>query len=112
MQQGAPMARTDNTAPPVHQQVLDARNATAAPTEVPTVPFNAPSERPDESMTSGSPFGDGYTPPPPPTTDEQVAANFRRFENYLPSMRWAAAQPDASPLLRSYVRWIDAIVSQ
>lgn len=91
----------------------------AAPTVAPVrspapadaaVPFNAPSQRPDEPMTAGSPFGPGNTPNPVPEAANEVRDNLEKFRPWLPQMRWAAAQDDASMMTRQFVAWVDAVL--
>ena len=69
----------------------------------------APTDRPNEPLTAGSPFGDGRTPegpgrlPPGPTSE--------RVGNALPILIRAAEQPYASPELRQVVAYLRSVQS-
>lgn len=67
------------------------------------VPFGAPSQRPDESITAGLSGGLGAGPSfgPAPTIQPETAAKLR---SYLPVLVMLASQDDADPNTRQFVR--------
>lgn len=68
------------------------------------VPMGAPSQRPDEPITSGMPFGPGggsTAPAGPGGMSEQKAAQLR---SYLPVLVLLASQDDADPATKRFVR--------
>ena len=68
------------------------------------VPFGAPSQRPEEPVTAGTPFGPGGGSTanlgPGNLTPEQAA----RLQSYLPVLIVLASQPDADPQTKKFVR--------
>ena len=62
--------------------------------------LDRPTERPDEPVTAGAPFGPGPGPAPvnPPSQDLVGMAK------YLPTLEFMANQPDSSEALRNFVR--------
>lgn len=74
--------------------------------------FQRPTERPDEPITAGLPFGAGPGPEAlgrMPTTDRQVDA--RQIEPYIPALEFMASQPTATPAFRTWVRQARANVT-
>lgn len=102
IQSGAPMAAA---APPMPM----GGPSPARPSPADAVPFGAPSTTPEEPLTAGAPFGPGSTPMPM-SDSEQAMELINPLAGYMPVYRWAADQPDATPLFRSYVRWLDAMM--
>lgn len=101
-QAGAPMAKAPS---PV--------SASAAPSmasNLPQVtPINAPSERPDEPVTTGIAMGPGAGPealtlPGAGDTNEDK----QRLLSYLPALEVAAQAPNSSQAFRNYVRVLRA----
>lgn len=72
------------------------------------VPLDAPSQFPDEPITSGSDLGLGPTSsalPVPSAAQQGMDQNTRqRLKEWMPYLMWAASQPDASPDTRQFVR--------
>lgn len=98
---GAPMSQ-------VNPMVSQALSAIAAPggQQKPTVPFNAPSQRPGEHVASGAAMGPGPGPEAlnlPPSTSKQDMIFLRP---YLPVLEYMANAPGASPGLKQYVRYM------
>lgn len=72
-------------------------------------PLTAPSERPDEPVTTGVPIGPGAGPealtlPSTQDNDEDRA----RLLSYLPALEVAAQSPNSSQAFRNYVRLLRA----
>lgn len=69
------------------------------------VPLGADTQRPDEPVTAGSPFGPGAGPAAAGiemrTMDEQDAQSLKA---QLPMLEYMANMPDSSPSLRAIVR--------
>ncbi len=73
------------------------------------VPMGAPSERPDEPITAGMPFGPG----PGSSVPAQGPGNLTpeqadRLRSYLPVLVILASQDDADPATKKFVRQLRA----
>lgn len=104
LQKAAPMAQ----APATPQQ-----SAGAAAMERPmrtATPLDAPSERPDEPLTSGSPVGPGPGPDVLSggfgTPQEANSDDMRDLKAYLPSMIRMADQPGVPKSFVRFVRYL------
>lgn len=67
-----------------------------------------PTDRPDEPLTAGVPFGAGPGPEAlnlPPTLAENDVQHLR---GYMPVLEFLASRPDASPSMRAYYRGLRA----
>lgn len=106
IQSGAGMSASGQLRPGA---ISAGRQTPAPPSFADAVPFNAASASPDEPLTSGAPFGPGTTPMPMSDSEEAMQM-INPLASYMPVYRWAAEQPDASPVFRSYVRWLDAMM--
>jgi hypothetical protein len=100
---GAPLAKTPDV------RGARASDVRAAAAQTPVTPLYAPSERPDEPITTGIPMGPGAGPEVlginnSIDTDEDRA----RMVSYLPALEVLAASPDSSQAFRNYVRQIRA----
>jgi hypothetical protein len=99
-QAGAPMAKAPS---PTSAAPLMASN-------LPQVtPLNAPSERPDEPVTTGIAMGPGAGPEAltlPGTGD--TSEDKQRLLSYLPALEVAAQSPNSSQAFRNYVRVLRA----
>lgn len=103
IQGAAPMSASAPQAAPAPASVV--------PPPAAAVPFDAPTQHPDEPLTSGSPFGPGFTPAPSdPNAEARMSVEHLR--PYLPTMLWAADQSNASPNFRAYVRWISSLLRE
>lgn len=73
------------------------------------IPLGAPTNRPDEPVTAGNPYGAGVGPEAAGvdvrTPTQQDAAALKSF---LPALAFLANQPDAAPSTRALVRRIQA----
>lgn len=69
------------------------------------IPLGAPTQRPDEPLTAGSPMGPGVGPTGAGidmrSIEQQDAA---ALQQWMPLMEWLSNQPDASPSTRMIVR--------
>lgn len=95
IQAGAPLSATGGSAGNPLQQIADIKSK--------IVPLDAPTQRPDEPITAGMPFGDG------PGTE--VLPNFRQAEydivdKYMPSLVRYADEPDTPQSFRLFVRYL------
>lgn len=101
---GAPMARTEDV------RGARASDVRAAATQNPVTPLYAPTERPNEPITSGIAMGDGPGPEvlginqPSADTD----ADRQRLLSYLPALETIAQSPNSSQSFRNYVRLLRA----
>jgi hypothetical protein len=99
---GAPLART-----------ADVRGARAsdvrAAAQAPVTPLYAPTQRPDEPITSGIPMGAGPGPEVLGINiNQDTEADRARLISYLPALEAAAADPNSSQAFRNYVRMVRA----
>lgn len=82
----------------------------APPSPTAVTPFNAPSQYPDQPVTSGSPLGPGVGPEALGLqSNEQLIDDDRRtLAEYLPMLEYLANMPTAMPSFRAQVRKIKA----
>jgi len=105
IKQGAEMAKT----PDVRGVPASAVRAAAAQGE-PVTPLYAPTQRPDEPITTGIQIGNGAGPEvlginqPPADSD----ADRQRLLSYLPALESIAQSPSSSQSFRNYVRLLRA----
>lgn len=97
LQTSAPMAE----APAPRAAAPRGRSAPAMPDGGPT-PLFAPSERPDEPLTAGAPFGPG----PGPMGGPPKAARNEVIMRYLPALEEATMWPDAPQTFKALVRYL------
>ena len=101
---GAPMAKTPDV------RGARASEVRAAATQAPVTPLFAPTQLPDEPITSGIPMGAGPGPEvlginaPSADTD----ADRQRLLSYLPALEAIAQSPTSSQSFRNYVRLLRA----
>lgn len=69
-------------------------------------PLFAPTERPDEPITAGAPFGLGQGPA---TTEAPAAAFNETIRRYLPALEAATQWPDTPENFKSLVRYLQGI---
>lgn len=103
---GALSRRTDGTprgpVPGAAAPGEAAASAAPGPDLSQLVGFGEPSQRPDEPLTAGAPFGEGPGPSfGQGTMDPETA---RRLKSYLPVLVLLASSEDASPATKQYVR--------
>lgn len=99
---GAPMPQSN----PLVSQALSAIQGPGGAGQKPVVPFNAPSQRPGEAITSGAASGAGPGQEAlnlAPSTSKQDMVFLRP---YLPVLEFMANAPGASPGLKQYVRYM------
>ena len=99
-QAGAPMATSAPT---------PTAGAAVRPSMPPVTPITAPTENPNEPITSGVPVGAGPGPEAlvmPQNQDTDV--DKQRLLSYLPALEVAANQPTSSQAFRNYVRVLRA----
>ncbi len=66
-------------------------------------PFNRPTERPGEPLTTGIPSGPGAGPEALAATN-RADPDLEAMRPYLPTLELLASQPNASPTARMFVR--------
>jgi hypothetical protein len=80
-----------------------------APSQTPVTPLFAPSQRPDEPITSGIPMGAGPGPEVLGINNNLDTQEDRdRMISYLPALEVVAASPTSSQAFRNYVRQLRA----
>ena len=100
---GAPMAKTPDV------RGARASEVRAAATQAPVTPLFAPTQRPDEPITSGIPMGAGPGPEAlGMNINQDTEADRARLISYLPALEAAAADPNSSQAFRNYVRMVRA----
>ena len=100
---GAPLAKTPD--------VRGARpsDVRAAAAQAQVTPLFAPTERPDEPITTGIPMGPGAGPEVLGINNNiDTEEDKARMVSYLPALEVLAASPDSSQAFRNYVRQIRA----
>lgn len=81
--------------------------ASPAPAPAPIVPLHAPSQRPDEPVTTGAPVGPGMGPEAlgMGARDNAADEEFRRsLGSYMPVLMHVASRPNTSPETRNVIR--------
>jgi hypothetical protein len=100
---GAPLARTPDVRPTSRSEMG------MAPSQTPVTPLFAPSQRPDEPITSGIPMGAGPGPEVLGINNNLDTQEDRdRMISYLPALEVVAASPTSSQAFRNYVRQLRA----
>ena len=101
---GAPLARTPDVRPTSRSEMG------MAPSQMePVTPLFAPSQRPDEPITSGIAMGDGPGPEVLGINNNlDTQEDKDRMLSYLPALEVVAASPNSSQAFRNYVRQLRA----
>jgi len=101
---GAPLARTPDVRPTSRSEMG------MAPSQMePVTPLYAPSQRPDEPITSGIAMGDGPGPEVLGINNNlDTQEDKDRMLSYLPALEVVAASPNSSQAFRNYVRQLRA----
>jgi len=92
LQRSAPMAAASTPTP-----------TSTAPTAPPVTPMGAPTERPDEPVTAGSPVGPGPGPSVVSSSQDDSHAQLRAA---LPTLLKLADLPTTSPATRNAIRYL------
>ena len=100
LQSGAPMQ--GNPIPNTPTPTVPMQQTTAKPITPLTKLFD-PTQRPNEPLTAGMSFGDGYTPTPEPTT-----GRFAVVSKYLPELNSMAQDPNAPQSFKLFMQFINA----
>jgi hypothetical protein len=101
---GAPLAKTADVRATSRSEMGMAPSQTRAVT-----PLFAPSERPDEPVTSGIAMGDGPGPEVLGINNNlDTQEDKDRMLSYLPALEVVAASPNSSQAFRNYVRQLRA----
>ena len=100
---GAPLAKTPDV------RGARASDVRAAAAQQPVTPLFAPSQRPDEPVTTGIPMGPGAGPEILGiNNDIDTLEDKERMISYLPALETIAASPNSSQAFRNYVRMLRA----
>jgi hypothetical protein len=100
---GAPLAKTPDV------RGARASDVRAAAAQTPVTPLYAPTQRPDEPITTGIPMGPGAGPEVLGINNNVDSADDRaRMVSYLPALEVMAASPSSSQAFRNYVRQLRA----
>ena len=100
---GAPLAQTPDV------RGARASDVRAAAAQQPVTPLFAPSQRPDEPITTGIPMGPGAGPEILGiNNDIDTLEDKERMISYLPALETIAASPNSSQAFRNYVRMLRA----
>ena len=103
LQTSAPMSKA-SAAPRPRTGRQVAAEEMARPT-----PLFAPTERPDEPITAGAPFGPGPGAPPRLSVAEEGAQEAQLMRRYLPALESIANSPEGTPTFRRFVRFLRAV---
>lgn len=101
IKQGAPLAKTPDV------RGAQASQVKAAAASAPVTSLYAPTERPNEPVTTGIPLGPGAGPEilGQPATQTPDDLNFRAsMMDYLPVLSYVASLPNTSPETRQAIR--------
>jgi len=104
LQTSAPMSKTEA---PAARPRASRGQAAAAEIARPT-PLFAPTERPDEPITAGAPFGPGPGAAPQLSIAEESAQEAQMMRRYLPALESIANSPEGTPTFRRFVRFLRA----
>ena len=104
LQTAAPMAKTEASA--ARPRARAGRQA--APEAAMPTPLFAPTERPDEPITAGAPFGPGPGAAPQLSIAEESAQEAQMMRRYLPALESIANSPEGTPTFRRFVRFLRA----
>jgi hypothetical protein len=95
MQSQAPLSASGQAA---------ARGSRQAKAQPMPAPLFSPTQRPDEPVTAGAPFGPGEGPPLNPTMNGLSQNDAKMLGKYLPEMMVMADSPDVPDGFKRFVR--------
>ena len=110
-----PTAAPDQTYGEAGRQLASQQQMPIAPQPVPSVPLVAPgqhgpltraTERPDEPVSTGAPWGPGANEMNLPTAPESNDADLARLRRQLPLLQIMASNPNASAQTRALYRQV------
>ena len=109
MQTSAPMAASPTFAPSAATPSMG--RPQQAPTGQQVVPLDAPTQRPDEPLTTGLDVGPGAGSEVIYANDKTLASEDRqRMLTALPTLSVLAESPSASNAFRNYVRYLKSVL--
>jgi hypothetical protein len=100
LQSSAPMSASRSAGSP-RARAREAGSAAQQATQL-----FSPSQRPDEPLTAGAPFGPGDGPPSIPNSSQQAIADAKTIAKYLPDLMRIAEQPDTPDGFKRFVRYV------
>jgi len=116
-QRTIPLPNTTGTPPPAAPVATPAAPAAPPPTPAaaPMPPggagaFNRPTERPDEPVTTGLPYGPGPGPEAVQANVNQDALDVQHWQRYMPQLEFMASQPDASQSMINFARRVRSML--
>lgn len=99
LQTSAPMGSQSSTKPRTRKGGEPARGA--------LVPLTAPTQRPDEALTTGNPLGPGPGMDALGIQQKSAPGDREAIRKYLPQLRSIAALPDAPQGFKAFVRYLN-----
>lgn len=103
IKEGAKLATTPDVRP------ASAAGVRSAAVSAPVTPLFAPTQRPDEPITTGVPIGPGAGPEVLGINNNlDTQEDKDRMISYLPALEVVAASPNSSQAFRNYVRMLRA----
>jgi hypothetical protein len=104
IQASAPMGASGQAAARANRRGGSGRSTQRAAGQVGLTPLMSPTQRPDEPITTGAPFGPGDGPTPYPGMNTINKNDARALGKYLPSMMRMAENPDTPDGFKRFVR--------
>lgn len=104
LQTSAPMSKAP--AQPRMRQPRSGRQVAEEGMQV--TPLFAPTERPDEPITAGAPFGPGPGPAQQLSLADESGQEAQMMRRYLPALESIANSPQGTPTFRRFVRFLRA----
>jgi hypothetical protein len=105
MQTAAPMGDTPTVPSP------SSSRGAQAPTTQKLTPLDAPTDRPNEPLTTGMPFGAGAGPEVMHATDQTAQTeDMKRLRQALPALAVIADLPTSSNAFRNYVTYLRGVL--
>lgn len=105
LQNSAPMSKTETR--PRASRARGARGGSAAGQQVTSL--FAPSERPDEPVTAGMPFGPGPGETNRSSLSDDINEDAQVLVRYLPALEAMANSERGTPSFRRFVRYLRAV---
>jgi len=104
MQSAAPMSASGQATARANRRGGSGRSTQRAAGQMSVTPLMSPTQRPDEPITTGAPFGPGDGPTPYPGMNTINKNDARALGKYLPSMMRMAENPDTPDGFKRFVR--------
>jgi len=105
MQSAAPLSASSSAQSPRARQ-RQARSTGRKAGDMGATPLMSPTQRPDEPITDGAPFGPGAGPNTLPNSKEQASRDAQMIAKYLPDLMQMAEAPDTPDGFKRFVRYL------